>query len=182
MLPIEQKTPPNWIIWMPICARWRGPIPTNKLGIFLFGLQIFDVFANQMLANISYVCKPCDPCQSACEHIIVHKPCACKLIICLQAIMWTRLGTHAKALLGKHPICNFLCRRIGTLEWWNDTFMLLQCWLEKGGAYHSSLHFSWVLYLAIYFGECVSLISTKYHLFIFPLTLTLILADYCHHP
>jgi hypothetical protein len=53
---------------------------------------------------------------------------------------------------------------------------------KKGGAYHSSLHFSWAWELAIFFGECVSLISAKYHLFIFPLTLTLTLADHCCHP
>ncbi len=33
-----------------------------------------------------------------------------------------------------------------------------------------------------FFGECVSLISTEYHLFIFPSTLTLTLADHCCHP
>ncbi len=99
-------------------------------------------------------------------------------LICLQASSWTHLGTHAKACLGKHPICNFLCRRIGTLEWWNATFVLLQCWLEKGGAYHSSLHFSWIWVPATLFGECVSFISTEYQFFIFPSTLTLMLADH----
>jgi hypothetical protein len=127
---------------MPICTRWRGPKPTNKKGITLLGLGTYDIVANHVLVNISYVCKPCNPCQSACKHIIVCKPGACKHIICLQASLWTHLRTNAKRRLDKHPICNFLCRRIGTSEWWNDTFVLFYCWLEKGGAYHSSLHFS----------------------------------------
>jgi hypothetical protein len=56
------KVQPNQIIWMPICARWRGPIPTNKKGIILHGLQTYDIFANHVFKNISYVCKPHDPC------------------------------------------------------------------------------------------------------------------------
>jgi len=84
-----------------------------------------------------------------------------------------RLGTHEKERIGKHPICIFLCMRVGTSEGWNNTFVLLRCWLEKGGAYLSSLHFSWAWVLAIFFSKCVSLISPdqrQYHLFIFPST------------
>jgi hypothetical protein len=78
----------------------------------------------------------------------------------------------------------FAISSAGALAHWNDgdTFFLLQCWLEKIGAYHSSLYFSWAGGSAIFFGEGVSLISTKYHLFIFPSTLTLTLADHCRHP
>jgi hypothetical protein len=82
------KTPkdyPNGIIWMPICTRLRGPIPTNTKGITLRCLGTNDIFANHVLVNISYVCKPCDPYQSTCKHIIVHKLGARKHIICLQA-------------------------------------------------------------------------------------------------
>ncbi len=184
LLLIEQKTQDqlNETIWMLICTWWRGPIPKNKKGIILRGMWTYDIFASHVITNISYVCKPCNPCWSVCKHIVVCKPCACKHIKCLQAIMWTCLGTHAKAHLGKHWICNFLCRRIGTLEWWNDTFVWLQFWLEKVGAFLSSLHLSWAWGLAIFFGECVSLISAEYHLVIFPSTLTLTLADHHPHP
>ncbi len=58
---------------MPICAQWRGPIPKNTKGIILHGLRTYDIFANHVFANISYVCKPCNPCWYACKHIIVHK-------------------------------------------------------------------------------------------------------------
>jgi hypothetical protein len=79
------KDQPNGIIWMPLCTQLRGHIPMNTKGITLHGLGTCDIFANHVLANISYVCKPCNPCQSACKKIIVHKPGACKHIICLQA-------------------------------------------------------------------------------------------------
>jgi hypothetical protein len=36
------------------------------------------------------------------------------------------LAPMSKARLGKYPICNFLCMGVGTLEWWNDTFVLVQ--------------------------------------------------------
>jgi hypothetical protein len=65
---------PNGIIWMLICTQLRGAFPTNTKGITLRGLGTYDIFANHVIVNISYVCKPCDPCQSACKHIIVHKP------------------------------------------------------------------------------------------------------------
>ncbi len=87
--------------------------------------------------------------------------------MCLRSSWSTCLGTHAKAHFGKHLICNFLCGCVGTSEWWNATFILLQCWLEERGAYHSSLHFSWAWGLAVFFGDCVSLISTKYHMNIY---------------
>ncbi len=79
------KDQPNGIIRMPICTQLRGPIPTNTKGIILRGSGTYDIFASHVLVNISYVCKPCIPCQSACKHIIVHKPGACEHIICLQA-------------------------------------------------------------------------------------------------
>ncbi len=143
------------------------------------------------LANIWYLCQPCAHKQIICLQALlslsihlqtyVCKPGASKHIICLQASSWTHRSTLAKRRLGKHPICNSLCRRIGTSEWWNDTFVLFYCWLEKGDAYHPSLHFSWAWGLAIFVGECVSLIRAEYHLFIFPLTLTLTLDDHCCH-
>ncbi len=167
---------------MSICAWWSGAIPINKKGIILCGLQTYNIFANQVLANISYVPKPCNPCQFACEHFIVCKPGGCEHIICLWASLGTHLGTNAKACLGKHPICNSLCRCIVTSEWCKDTYLLFQCWLEKGGAYHSSLHFSWAWGLAIFDGKCVSLISAEYHLFFSQSTLTITLADHCRHP
>ncbi len=162
------KDQPNGIIWMPICTQLRGLIPTNTKGITLCGLGTYDIFANHVLVNLSYVCKPCEPCQSACKNIIVCKPGACKHIICLQASLWTCLSTHAKRRLDKRPICNYLCRCIGTSEWWNDTFVLFHWWLDKGGAYHSSFQFSWPYKSAVFVGECVSLISAKYNLF-FPI-------------
>jgi hypothetical protein len=56
------KDQPNGIICMAICTQWRGPIPMNKKGIILRGLQTYNIFANYVLANISYVCKLCNPC------------------------------------------------------------------------------------------------------------------------
>ncbi len=79
------KNQPNGIIWMPICTQLMGPIPTNTKGVTLHGLGTYDIFANHVLINISYVCKLYNPCQSACKHVIVHKPGARKHIICLQA-------------------------------------------------------------------------------------------------
>jgi hypothetical protein len=81
----SHKDQPNGIIWMPICTQLRGPIPTYTKGITLCGLGTYDIFANHVLVNRSCVCKPCDPCQSACKHIIVHRSGACEHIICLQA-------------------------------------------------------------------------------------------------
>ncbi len=161
----------------------------NGGGLFLWIKRVLFAW----LANIWYLCQPhackhiiclqpCNPCQSACKYIIVCKPGAHKHIICLQARLGTHLVAHAKVRLGKHPICNFLCRCIGISEWLNATFVLLQCWLKKGDTYHSSLHLFLVWGSAIFFGECVSLISAKNHLFIFSSTLTLMLADCCRHP
>ncbi len=123
---------------------------------------LFTCITNKILAlctihpwSVEYVCKPCNPCWSPCKHIIVCEPRARKHIICLKASSWTRLGTHAKACLGKYLVCNFLCRRIDSLEWWNDTFLLLQFWLEKIGAYHSFLHFSWAGGSAFFLWVCL---------------------------
>ncbi len=79
------KDQPNGIIWMPICTQLRGPIPTNTKVITLRGSGTYDIFAKHVFVNISYVCKPCNPCQFTCKHIIAHKPGAREHIICLQA-------------------------------------------------------------------------------------------------
>ncbi len=56
------------------------------------------------------------------------------------------------------------------------------CFTQMLAREDSSLHFSWVWGSAVFFGECVSLISAAYHIFIFPSILTLVLADDCRHP
>ncbi len=145
------------------------------------------------LGNIWYLCQPCARKQIICLQAMQS------LSICLQTyhssqtrclrtyhmfasqLMNLPYSTHAKRRLGKHSICIFFCRCIGSSEWWNGTFVLFYCWLEKGGAHHSSLPFSWAYDSAIFVGECVSLISAEYHFFIFQLTLTQTLADHCCH-
>ncbi len=102
---------------MPICARWRWPIPMYIKGIILRGFQTYDFFAKHVLADISYVCKPCNPWQPACKHIIVCKPCARNHIICLRGITYTHLGTHAKRALAS---IQFTISSSGVLAHQND--------------------------------------------------------------
>jgi hypothetical protein len=74
---------PNGIKWMPICTQLRGPIPMNTKGILCVAWE--HMISLPTMCLLTYHCKPCSPCQSACKHIIVHKPGARKHIICLQA-------------------------------------------------------------------------------------------------
>ncbi len=89
-----------------------------------------------MLANISYVCKP------------ARAPALAPMQKSTSASIWFAIFSAA-------------CWHIRMIEWLLCVTPMLA--REKRGAFHSSLYFSWAWGLAFFFGECVSLISAKYH-------------------